>query len=50
MLTLKYKRMFHAVKDVIHIRTLRLQKEGLNVLLQKEFTRSDSLPQVFLEM
>ena len=50
MLTMKYKRMFDAVNDVIFVRTLPSQKVGLNVLLQKEFTMSGGLLQVFPKM
>ena len=37
-LIMKCTRMFHAINNVIHVRTLWSQKVVLNVSLQKEFT------------
>ena len=42
--------MFHTINDVIHVRTLWLQKLILNVSLQKEFRKLGSLPEVFPKM
>ena len=36
--------------DVIHVRTLWQQKVVSNILLQKQFTKLDSLPHVFPKM
>ena len=47
---MKCTRMFHAINNVIHVRPLWLGKVVLNVLLQKECTKSNGLPQIFPNM
>ena len=43
-------RTFVPINDVIHVRTLWLQKVVLNISLQKEFSKLDGLPHVFPKM
>ena len=50
MLMMKYTRMFHARKDVIHVRTMWSQKVVSNVSLEKGLTKLDGLPHVFPKM
>ena len=47
---MKYTRMYHARKDVIHVRTLWSPKVVSNVSLQKGLTKLDGLPRVFPKM
>ena len=50
MLIMKCTRMFHTRNDLIHARTLWLQKVVSNVSLQKEFTKLNNLTHVFPKM